>query len=104
MKKQLIIVGITVLHVVVGLSGCIGPAQSIYARRLNKEADNFVNITEEQMKNFPLLKELILTNKSTDKAYPSEEIIKLDGILEHFNTDIIYYQDEYYEIQFTATD
>jgi len=33
------------------------------------------------MKNFPLLKELILTNKSIDKTYPSEEIIKLYGIL-----------------------
>jgi hypothetical protein len=104
MKKQLVIVGIAILIVIVGLSGCIGPAQSIYARRLNKEADNFVNMTEEQMKNFPLLKESILTNKSIDKAYPSEEIIKLDGILEYFNTNVIYYQDEYYEIQFTATD
>ena len=50
------------------------------------------------MQNFPHLKEAILTNRSIDLAYNSVEISELRGILEYFDTYIINYQNEYYEI------
>ena len=104
MKKQLII-GIIVLLITIGLSGCFVIEQGIHSRKLNEQeqADNFVNMTEKQMKNFPILKESILKNKSIDVSLSSEEIIKLRGILEYFETDIICYQNEYYKIFFYTT-
>ena len=104
MNKHLIILGIAVLLICVGLSGCIGPEQGIWAIKLNEEVDNFVNMTEEQMKYFPHLKEAILTNKTEYVSIPSGELCKLLGILGYFNTDYICYQDEYYEIGFYSAD
>ena len=44
MNKHLIILGIAVLLICVGLSGCIGPEQGIWAIKLNEEVDNFDDI------------------------------------------------------------
>ena len=102
MYKKHIIFGIIVLLVCVGLSGC--QDQGIQVIKLNEEVDNFVNMTEEQMKYFPHLKEAILTNKTEYVSIPSGELCKLLGILGYFNTDYICYQDEYYEIGFYSAD
>ena len=59
-------------------------------------------MTKEQMNNFPHLKEAILTNKSVET--PQEEINRLRGILEFFDTEIIKYQNEYYDIGFWFAD
>ena len=104
MNKHLIVFGIVVLLICVGLSGCIGPEQGIWAIKLNEEVDNFVNMTEEQMKYFPHLIEAILTNKTVYVPSPSDEFSELRGILEYFNTEYICYQDEYYEIGFYYAD
>jgi hypothetical protein len=99
MKKQLVIIGFVVLLLITWLSGCQGPVQIIEARKLSGGYSNSVEMTEQQMKNFPHLKEAILTNKTVIVESPSEEMSKLRGILEFFNTEIIYYQNEYYEIR-----
>jgi len=104
MKIRLIIVGITILLIIVGLSGCTGPKQIIEAVKLNGLNYKSVNMTEEKMQNFPHLKQAILTNKTVDVSSPSEEMSELRGILEYFNTDIICYQNEYYEIQIRYAD
>ena len=57
MKKQLLIIVIIALLVCVGFSGCIGPTQGIRALKQNGGTGNSVNMTEQQMKNFPHLKE-----------------------------------------------
>jgi len=100
MKKQLVIIGIVFLLLTSWLSGC--QSQGIGVHKRSGEYQNSVNMTEEQMNNFPHLKEAILTNKLIDT--PPEEMNRLRGILEFFNTEIIQYQNEYYEVGFFAAD
>ncbi len=104
MKKQLIIVGIIVLLICIGLSGCFGPTTGIMIKKLNDHAGNFINMTEDQMKKFPHLKEAILTNKTVEVTSPSQEINELQGILQYFDTDVICYRNEYYEIRIFFAD
>jgi len=104
MKKQLVIIGIIALLLTTCLSGCSGPSQVIQARKLSGGPGNSVNMTEQQMEKFPHLKEAILTNKTVIVESPSEEMSKLRGILEFFDTEIIHYQNEYYEIRFKFGD
>jgi hypothetical protein len=102
MKKQLIIIGLIVLLITVGLSGC--QEQSIHIRKLNVKPDNFVNMTEEQMKHFPHLKEAILTNKYVDITDYDDEEAELRGVLNYFDTNYICYQNEYYELLISYAD
>jgi len=100
MKKQLVILGIVTLLLTTCLSGC--SSQGITVHKISGEPRNSVNITEQQMKNFPHLKEAILTNKSVETS--QQEMNQLRGILEFFNTEIIHYKNGYYEIGFFAAD
>ena len=100
MKKLLILIGIAVLLLSIWLSGC--QSQGFQVHRISEEPTNYVNMTEEQMNNFPHLKEAILTNKSVET--PQEEMNRLRGILEFFDTEIIKYQNEYYDVGFWAAD
>ena len=100
MKKQLLIIGIVTLLLTTWLSGC--SSQGITVHKIIGQPRNSVNMTEQQMKHFPRLKEAILTNKSVETS--QQEMNQLRGILEFFNTEIIQYQDEYYEILFYAAD
>jgi hypothetical protein len=100
MKKQLVILGIVTLLLTTCLSGC--SSQGITVHKISGEPRNSVNITEQQMKNSPHLKEAILTNKSVETS--QQEMNQLRGILEFFNTEIIQYQNGYYEIGFFAAD
>jgi hypothetical protein len=102
MKKQLIIIMIIIVLFTVALSGCQGT--KISPKKLNEKPNNFVNMTEEQMQNFPHLKEAILMNKSIDTSGYSNEMAELRGILEYFDTNFICYRNEYYEIFFICYD
>ena len=102
MKKQIIIIILIIILLTVGLSGCQGT--KISPEKLNGKPNNFVNMTEEQMQNFPHLKEAILMNKSIDTSGYSNEMAELRGVLEYFDTYIICYQNEYYKIYFIAYD
>jgi hypothetical protein len=102
MKKQLIIIGIVTILLNVGLSGCSGPTQGVYANKVSVEPSNYVNMTEQQMEKFPHLKQAILMNESVES--PQEELIELWTILDFFDAEIIKYQNEYYEIGFVAAD
>ena len=100
MKKQFIIFGIITLLIAIGLSGCIGPTASIRIKKLDKApVVTFINMTEEQMQKFTLLKETILTKKTIERSSPSYEIERVNGVLRYFDTNIIKYQNEYYEIR-----
>jgi len=102
MNKQLVIIGIIVILLTVGLSGC--QEQDIHIKKLNIKPDNFVNMTEKQMKHFPHLKEAILTNKSIDITNYDNEEFELRGIFDYFDTNYICYQNEYYEISIYYAD
>ncbi len=91
-------VGIIVIVLTVWLIVVFRPENWIRVEKLKKEPDNFLNMTEEQMQNFPHLKEAIITNKSVDVNSYQTEVSKLEGILEYFDTRNICYHDEYYEI------
>lgn len=100
MKKQLILIGIAVLLLSIWLSGC--QSQGFGVHRISEEPTNYVNMTEEQMNNFPHLKEAILTNKLVKT--PQEEMSRLRGILEFFDIEFIKYQNEYYDVGFWSAD
>lgn len=100
MKKQFVIIGIVVLLLTTWLSGC--QSQGIRVDKISGEYQNSVNMTEDQMNKFPHLKEAILTNKYVET--PWDEQNQLRGILEFFDTEIIQYQNEYYEVGFWAAD
>jgi len=53
-------------------------------------------MSEQLMNRYPHLKEAILTNKSVETS--QEEIYRLRGIFEFFDTNIIQYLYEYYEV------
>jgi len=101
MKKQLVIIGFVVLLLATWLSGC--QSQGISVHKISGEHQNSVNMTEEQINNFPHLKEAILTNNSGGDI-PKDEWSELKGVLEFFDTEIIQYQNEYYEITFNLAD
>jgi len=101
MKKQLVIIGIVVLLVTVGLSGC--QSQGIYVEKISGEHPNCLNMTEEQMNNFPHLKEAILTNSSGGDI-PKAEFDELHSLVWSYDTNIIQYRNEYYEITFNLAD
>lgn len=82
------------------LSGC--PEQGIGINKISGEHPNSVNMTEEQMNNFPHLKEAILTNHSV--VTPQEEMNRLRDFLKSYDTEIIQYRNEYYEVGFWAAD
>ncbi len=109
MKKQLVIIGILTLIITTCFSGCYGPSQGIRALKLSGGYGNSVNMTEQQMNNFPHLKEAILINKTVEVTSPSQEMDMLRGIFEYFDPedifpDTIFYQNEYYEIRISYAD
>ena len=101
MKQAILIIFVTlILLTCVGLSGC--QSQGFRVFRISEEPSNYVNMTKEQMNDFPHLKEAIFSNKSVET--PPEEMSRLRGILQYFDTDNICYQNEYYEIRMYAAD
>jgi hypothetical protein len=101
MIRKWLAIGIILLLLTTWLSGC--PSQGISVHKISGEHPNTVNMTEEQMNRFPHLKEAILSNTS-GREIPREEWDELRGILEFFDTQVIRYQDKYYEIWFNVAD
>jgi hypothetical protein len=99
MRKQILLFGSIGLLFCVGFSGCLDEGQGINAFKLSSdEVDDSINMTERQINRFPDLKESILSNSSHDA--PQKEIDELHAIFDYFDTNIIYYQNECYEIVF----
>jgi hypothetical protein len=101
MKKQVVIMGSVVLLLTCWLSGC--QSQSIHVQKISEEHRNCLNMTEEQMDHFPHLKEAILTNSSGGDI-PKAEFDELHSLVWSYDTNIIRYQNEYYEITFNLAD
>lgn len=98
MKKLLLIIGTVTLLLTICLGGC--SEYGITIKKISGEPGNSVNMTEQQMEKFPHLKQTILTNKTT--ITPDDEFFRLRAILDFFDTSIIKYQNEYYEIYFSV--
>ena len=104
MNKKVIVIGIIIFITILGLSGCIGPTTGIMITKFDNAPNIFINMTENQMKIFSMLKEAILTNKTVEVSSPQEEITQLMGILRYFDTKIIKYRNEYYKITIFCAD
>ena len=100
-EKKLVFVGIVVILVCVGLSGC--QSQGIYVEKISGEHPNCLNMTEEQMEHFPHLKVAIITNTSGGDI-PKTEFDELHSLVWSYDTNIIQYRNEYYEITFNVAD
>ncbi len=87
------------LFIFLVLSGCISIDRYLDANKLDGEPEKYIVITEEQMNNFPHLKEAILTSKGVKTPY--DEYTKVDNLLEE--TRNIKYMNEFYEIRFVTT-
>ena len=94
------ILGIIVLLICVGLSGCATSEYYIEADRVDEEPDVFVNITEQQITNYSHLKIAIESEGELIKI-PKEESDKVELLLKSKETDFIKYNNEYYEIIFS---
>ena len=97
MLKNCLTIGIIILFIIFTFSGCIDN-DSIAVEELNVIPDKFIIILEEEMVNFPTLKEA-LENEGLIKI-PREEYNELleflDGIW------FIEYMDKYYELMFAT--
>ena len=102
MKKYLILILIAVLLITVGFSGCLS-RQLIKAEKLDEEPNDYVNMTEELMEEFPHVKEAVL-NQSTYIDTPYTEFSKFFNFLKKEDTEFIKYQNEYYKIWFASED
>jgi len=104
MNNRLLLLGISVLLLAVGLSGCIFQGVNVSVKTLDAEPDNYLNMTEEQLEAFPHLKEAIMTNKTVETTW--EEIKELDEFLTKDGKycEFIQYQNKFYEIMKTAYD
>jgi len=100
MKKQIVMIGIVILLLTTWLSGC--QSHGIGVHKISEVPTNYVNMTEEQMNIFPHLKEAILTNKLIDAS--QEEMNRLRDFLDSFETEIVQYQNEFYEVGFWYAD
>ena len=88
---------ITILLVVV-FSGCEEIERGIMAKKLDEKPENFITVSEEQMINFPHLKEAIFSDKIV--ITPLKEYKEIDNFLKE--TRNIKYLNEFYEIFFAT--
>lgn len=78
------------------LSGCEELDQFIDAEILDEEPDEYINITEEQMNDFPHLKEAIQSD--TYVKTPRDEYLALDNFLSEIRN--IKYDNKFYKVGF----
>lgn len=100
MKKHLTISGIVLILLVVALSGCnelFGEGGTIYAEKINDKSKEFVNISEQQMEQFPHLKQAL--NQTDSYIEPPND--EWNEIREFFGDTYAYihYQNEYYYVR-----
>lgn len=97
MKRIPVICGVILLFIFSTLSGC-NSNDSIAAEELDEIPDKFISISEEEMLNFPTLKEAIENEGLIE--IPREEYNELLEFLD----DIWYieYMDKYYELLFAT--
>ena len=101
MKKQIIITIITFLTLYIAFSGCISPKYFIHAYIIQQTPEKYIELNEEQIENYPHLKEAIDTNTSIEIPY--DEFKEIYDFLEEVNFNIKY-QDSYYKVQFISQD
>jgi hypothetical protein len=99
-----LILDIVVLFICAGLSGCIiGPKNYIEAIRVDEEPDVYINMTEQQMKNYPSLKKAIELEGNLTEI-PLGTIEDYDELFESNDTHFIKYRNIYYNIRFACSD
>jgi hypothetical protein len=97
MKKYLIIFCIFFIFVLVNLTGCSSPEYGIRAEIIDTEPIDYVNISEQQIKDYPNLKKAIISVGEIIIT-PGEEWEKINNLLQNKDTKYIYYQNEYFKI------
>ena len=73
------------------------------AVKVDEEPDNYINMTEELMDNYPYIKKAIDSGGNYTQI-PGEELDRVQELLENNDTDFIKYRNKYYEIGFAASD
>ena len=96
-KNILTVVGITILILCIILSGCNSPDYDIGASRVDEEPEVYINITEQQMENYPHLQKAI-ESEGESIDIPYEEFNKVKDLLNSNDTKFIKYKNEYYRI------
>ncbi len=106
LKKQLVIIGIVVLLLAVGLSGCVNPDQGFCAEKLDVKPEGYYTLSDEYLKSYPHLKEVIIecniTGNMTCMSVPREEYNRANIFLSQCNN--VKYKNEFYEITLYCAD
>ena len=105
--KNKIFIFLSFLLLITFLNGCLENNQAINVNLIKDEPDEFIDMNEEQIKEFPNLKLTIqkIENTSDYKSVtveiPSHEFSSLHNFLK--NTNNIRYNEKFYEIVFYTT-
>ncbi len=106
LKNRLVIIGIAVLLICVGLSGCAIQDQGFCAEKLDVKPKDFYTLSDEYLKSYPHLKEVIIecniTGNMTCISVPREEHYRVNIILSQCNN--VKYKNEFYEITLYCAD
>ena len=86
------------LLIFLALCGCESMERGFQAVELEETPEEFIKISDEQMNDFPHLREAILSGKIV--ITPLEEYKKLSNLLE--GTDNIQYMDKFYLVLFAT--
>ena len=100
MNKNLIVIGITIILLAVGLSGCADlfvEGGRIDAELLEDSPTNYINVTEQQLEQFPHLKQA-LNQTDTQIEPPIDEWNELHDFFGDTWANI-YYQEKYYYVR-----
>jgi len=87
-----------IVTVILSFCGCQTIEYTFHSFKLDEEPENFIEISEEQMQQFPNLKKAIQSN--SHKNAPKEEYNEVRKLLE--DTRYIKYLDEFYETKFST--
>jgi len=82
---------------VAGCTDLMGGDGSIFVEKLDEEPDNFINMSEQQMEQFPRLKESI-NSTGEHVETPSDEWYELKDFFQDYYA-YIKYQGEYYYVR-----
>lgn len=115
--KKGLICGLIVILLCLKLSGCMG-SMGITVEKLDYEPEDYINITSDQLEEYPTMKECITIINSDDynKTIKSmdcskSEINKIEILFgddpndNQYNGDNFFkYQDEYYSLRYVSGD
>lgn len=108
--KKGLICGLIIIFLCIGFTGCIEDS-GIWVEKLDYEPERYINITSEQLEEYPSIKECVIVlnsdNYNGTVKYVScnkDEQKKIETLFGGFYGENFFkYQDEYYSLGYHTT-